>query len=698
MRKEDRRIIMITSFLPSKKKSYNYSEITDTPTSLPANGGNADTLGNKYSAADLDSMPKSSEVEDYTEIEPPIMDADILGSKYTADDIDEIVNDLDTHRTNTAIHITSEEKSSWNAKGTYSKPADGIPKSDLSSDIQTSLGKADSAIQEHQDISGKADKATTLAGYGITDALSSGLKGVASGVAELDAAGKVPSSQLPSYVDDVLEYANKASFPSTGETGKIYVDTTANLTYRWSGSAYVEISPSLALGETSSTAYAGDKGKANASAISTHTSNTTVHITSAERTSWNTVTSKQNSTDNSLTTTSKTIVGAINEVKASAKSACDGIDSLNALDLDTRLNRNGYGESAGGRNLWDEKYIFDSSSNIQTANDIKVKPSVTYYNASNYTIVLYVFNSNHTAIVSAYSWTKNTTYTMPSDAVTIQFYVANYGTTYKNDIAIIEGTSGSYEPYYESNLMLTTDTNEIASLKYLGWTVPREMPIKNVGKSNGMTQMVGRVDLSTLSWSAAANGRKEAAFSGMKPLSNSSVANVYCSKYAADSYNNVSAGTNDKRVSVYSDGNYVEICDKDYTDATQFRNSLQGTYLYYQLASPVEWGEGSEVGSQTNAWKLLAQSATSDTWVTVGLSDSISNFKEVALVLAYTNQIFATTIVSTSLFATNTSNGLFASLYNGTFLNGRAKYVSNTSAQLYVENLAGMYVMLYGIK
>lgn len=73
--------------------------------------------------------------------------------------------------------------------------------------------------------------------------------------------GKVPASQLPSYVDDVLEYTNLASFPSTGETGKIYVDLTTNKTYRWSGSAYVEISPSLALGETSATAYRGDRGK-----------------------------------------------------------------------------------------------------------------------------------------------------------------------------------------------------------------------------------------------------------------------------------------------------------------------------------------------------------------------------------------------------------------------------------------------------
>ncbi len=86
--------------------------------------------------------------------------------------------------------------------------------------------------------------------------------GAAGGVASLDAGGLVPSSQLPSYVDDVLEYPSPGDFPSTGEEGKIYVTKDTNLTYRWSGTGYVEISKSLALGETSSTAYRGDRGKA----------------------------------------------------------------------------------------------------------------------------------------------------------------------------------------------------------------------------------------------------------------------------------------------------------------------------------------------------------------------------------------------------------------------------------------------------
>ena len=92
-------------------------------------------------------------------------------------------------------------------------------------------------------------------------------KGANSGVATLGADGKVPSSQLPSYVDDVIEAANFAALPATGEAGKIYVTLDDNKTYRWGGSAYAEISASIALGETQGTAYEGSKGKANADAI-----------------------------------------------------------------------------------------------------------------------------------------------------------------------------------------------------------------------------------------------------------------------------------------------------------------------------------------------------------------------------------------------------------------------------------------------
>lgn len=79
---------------------------------------------------------------------------------------------------------------------------------------------------------------------GVNKVQTAADKGVANGIASLDAAGKVPSSQLPSFVDDVEEYANLAAFPVTGETGKIYVAIDNGKTYRWSGSVYTEISPS----------------------------------------------------------------------------------------------------------------------------------------------------------------------------------------------------------------------------------------------------------------------------------------------------------------------------------------------------------------------------------------------------------------------------------------------------------------------
>jgi len=96
---------------------------------------------------------------------------------------------------------------------------------------------------------------------GTIGALASSLKGAANGVAELGADGRVPTGQLPSYVDDVLEFASFAALPGTGETGKIYISQDDNKTWRWSGTAYAEISASLALGETSATAYRGDRGK-----------------------------------------------------------------------------------------------------------------------------------------------------------------------------------------------------------------------------------------------------------------------------------------------------------------------------------------------------------------------------------------------------------------------------------------------------
>lgn len=133
-------------------------------------------------------------------------------------------------------------------------------------------------------ISGDASGSTTFDGskdvdirLSLTeDYLKRSERGAANGVASLGADGQVPAAQLPSYVDDVLEvYIHEGKAYNTydaetkahselvsGEGNKIYVDLHTSNTYRYSGTSFVEISKSLALGETSSTAYAGDKGKA----------------------------------------------------------------------------------------------------------------------------------------------------------------------------------------------------------------------------------------------------------------------------------------------------------------------------------------------------------------------------------------------------------------------------------------------------
>lgn len=142
----------------------------------------------------------------------------------------------------------------------------------LSTNLATEITRATSA---ETSLNEGLDSVRTSLAYKI----STSEKGNAGGVAELDDNGKVPSSQLPSYVDDVVEghYSGGKFYADTahkveieGEIGKIYVDLESNLTYRWGGSAFVEISKSLALGETSSTAYRGDRGAAAYKAMHTH--------------------------------------------------------------------------------------------------------------------------------------------------------------------------------------------------------------------------------------------------------------------------------------------------------------------------------------------------------------------------------------------------------------------------------------------
>lgn len=160
-------------------------------------------------------------------------------------------------------------------------------------------------------------------------------KGQPGGLASLDSNGLVPSSQLPSYVDDVLEYPTLSSFPATGETGKIYVTLDTNLTYRWSGTGYVEISKSLALGETSSTAYAGDKGKANRDALTSLPANLVSTVASPTANASNVVfnyTRASKSGINYSAPTAKTVT-----IPAASSSAAGVMAAADKVKLDTTI-------------------------------------------------------------------------------------------------------------------------------------------------------------------------------------------------------------------------------------------------------------------------------------------------------------------------------------------------------------------------
>lgn len=127
----------------------------------------------------------------------------------------------------------------------------------VSSDVTDLQGKLDAK----SDTGHTHDAADVVSGTLAVDRVPSIPDSKIEGVSASKLVGTIPTGNLPSYVDDVIEADDYDSLPPTGEDGKIYVDKETNKTYRWGGSAYVEISASLALGETSATAFRGDYGQ-----------------------------------------------------------------------------------------------------------------------------------------------------------------------------------------------------------------------------------------------------------------------------------------------------------------------------------------------------------------------------------------------------------------------------------------------------
>ena len=141
-------------------------------------------------------------------------------------------------------------------------------------------GDTSNTVKDVEDLANAA-QATANAAIPATE------KGANNGVATLDGTGKIPSAQLPASVDEIIEAESFDTLPEDGEESKIYVTLDDNKTYRWGGSSYVEISASVALGETTGTAYDGAKGAQLRTDLNAHTSNSEIHVTALDKTNWN---------------------------------------------------------------------------------------------------------------------------------------------------------------------------------------------------------------------------------------------------------------------------------------------------------------------------------------------------------------------------------------------------------------------------
>lgn len=221
-------------------------------------------------------------------------------------------------------------------------------------------------------------------------------KGAPEGVAELDENGLVLASQLPSYVDDVEEHDSLSDFPVTGESGKIYVATDTSLTYRWAGSGYVEISPSIALGETSSTAYRGDRG-AVAYAHVSDTSNPH-HVTKAQL-----GLDRVNNTSDSEKTVDKAVKdGAGNVIASTYETKLDADDKLTSAKSYTDVKTSEAKAYADTKLIESEAYarsLISSYSSESFNVELSIGPSDTV------TATVYKDGVDVTDDIRAFIWT-----------------------------------------------------------------------------------------------------------------------------------------------------------------------------------------------------------------------------------------------------------------------------------------------------
>ena len=262
-----------------------------------------------------------------------------------------------------------------------------------------------------------------------------------------------------------------------------------------------------------------------------------------------------------------------------------------------------------GKNLWDEVWgvgsINSSSGNndggtatIYSKNYTPIIPNSTHifvYAGSakfeNVKTRFYDYNKNYIGYNDKDGQTvyPNKKFITPSDAFYVRFTLPpSYGNAYKNDIALIAGSSGAYAPYH-SNVYQIPEA--IKALPGYGWSAGTAKNYVDY-ENKRYVQCVSSVDLGTLNWAAGDGGKvsfQTSQVKGQKLTKNYSVPpNIICSKYSTKTQNelwghiNVTGITADAN----TDG-YIYVNDTSYTDATAFKQAMQGVILYYELATPI---------------------------------------------------------------------------------------------------------------
>lgn len=274
--------------------------------------------------------------------------------------------------------------------------------------------------------------------------------------------------------------------------------------------------------------------------------------------------------------------------------------------LDKRISDNGYGV-AGGKNLldiYDFSFTNTSSATLYPTIFVPIVLTAGTYSMSfisDRSVItrLQLVDSDNSyynygefsrvAQGDKYYYTKTFTFSLSKidGKLLVESQVPQNESMSVSQVQFEVGSKAtSYEPYFPSNKMLEEENSqqstEMMDIKMLGWSVPRECPVQNEVNGNQFVQKVGRIDLGSFSYQRE---QKESAPDEYKfvsisnaPISNN---NVFCYKYVVG---DVNAKGSDKVISM---GQYINIVDSFYTDASAFKSAMQGQYLYYELATPI---------------------------------------------------------------------------------------------------------------